>query len=117
MPSLRSLTSKQKYAAYVRDLSADSTCSLCEKDSLKDFLYWKVVENSFPYDLIAKAHHMLIPIRHIHEAHLNNKELAELRSLKLGVLRAEYDYILENTFKNKSIPGHFHLHLLVGIPR
>lgn len=116
MPSLRSIDSELKYNAYLAQIPAGGACALCEKESLKTFSNWKIVENSFPYDLVSETHHMLIPMRHVHEAHLNDEELAELQSLKLHSLGEEYDYILETTFKNRSVPDHYHLHLLVAIP-
>ncbi len=87
---------------------------LCEKQALKEFRYWKVTDNSFPYDLIAKAHHMLVPVRHVSESELSEDELSELKEIKYTYANTEYDYLIEATSKNKSIPTHHHLHLIVG---
>jgi len=57
---------------------------------------------------------MVVPIRHITETGLSKEELEEFASLKKDVIDPGYDYIIEATTKNKSIPAHFHLHLIVG---
>jgi diadenosine tetraphosphate (Ap4A) HIT family hydrolase len=86
---------------------------LCEKVSIQSFTYWKITENSFPYDQIAKTHHMLVPLRHVIEDELSKDELAEFKTIKAEHV-SEYDWIIEATAKNKSIPNHFHLHFIVG---
>jgi hypothetical protein len=117
MVSLRTLEGKKKYQEYLKAENPSGACSLCEKNPLKIFKYWKVVENSFPYDQIAKVHHMIMPMRHVLEDKLWAEELEELRQIKNVFINAEYDWIIEATYKNKSIPNHFHLHLIVGKER
>ncbi len=68
--------------------------------------------NAFPYDRIAKTHDMIVPLRHVDEDHLNDEELKELKIIKDNYLHKEYEFIIEATYKVKSIPAHFHLHLL-----
>ena len=69
--------------------------------------------NNFPYDLIAKEHHMILPLRHVVENDLNKAELAEYKEIKNTYLKdSDYNYILEAAFHTKSQPGHFHLHLI-----
>jgi len=57
---------------------------------------------------------MLIPNRHVSEGNLTKEESQELQDIKGSYINTEYDWIIEPTHKNKSIPGHFHLHLIVG---
>lgn len=114
MPSLRSPEGKKKYKEYLKTMSPDGSCPLCEKDPLQLFAYWKIIENSFPYDLVADTHHMIAPLRHVVEEDLNQAELKELKEIKAGMIQSTYDYIIEGTQKMKSLPGHFHLHLLIG---
>ena len=114
MPSLRTPEGKEKYRDYLKNEQPGGPCSLCEKEGLRSFKFWKITENSFPYDLIAKTHHMIVPLRHIPETGLHEKEIQELNEIKQGFINTEYDYIIEATPKNKSIPGHYHLHLIVG---
>jgi hypothetical protein len=92
---------------------ADGSCALCLKEPVETFKYWKIVANDFPYDLIAREHNMLLPMRHIAEDGLSSDELRELIDIKMNHLDPKYDYVIEAAPKNKSIPDHFHLHLIV----
>ncbi len=114
MPSLRTLEGKKAYQEYLAQTPVSGTCPLCEKFALRTFKLWKIVENSFPYDLIAREHHMLVSLRHITESGLTADELRELLEIKNHAIEEDYDWIIEPVHKNKSIPDHFHLHLLVG---
>ncbi len=80
---------------------------------MKRFEFWYVLPNKYPYDAVAHRHDLLLPYRHVAEyEQLKQVERDELRTLKAAVLNSDYDYILEAMPKNKSIPGHFHLHLI-----
>lgn len=114
MPSLRTPEGKHAYQEYLKDSALCDSCALCEKSALRTFKLWKIVNNSFPYDLIAKEHHMLMPLRHTTEADLTVDEIMELSGIKNHAIEQDYDWIIEPMPKNKSIPDHFHLHLLVG---
>ncbi len=114
MSSLRTPEGKRAYQEYLANSPVSDICALCDKPALRTFKLWKITENSFPYDLIAKEHHMLVPIRHTKEADLTVNEIMELSGIKNQIIEEDYDWIIEATLKNKSIPNHFHLHLLVG---
>lgn len=114
MASLRSAEMKKKFAEYRENSKGDIECQLCIKPSLNDFTHWRIVENSFPYDLIAKEHQMIVPRRHVPESGLIKEELDEFMKIKEEFINSHFDYIIEATPKNKSIPEHFHLHLIVG---
>ena len=116
MPSLRSPEGKKRYQEYLEKTSANLPCPLCARQALKEFTYWKIIVNKYPYDLIAETHHMIAPFRHVTEAELSNDETQELKEIKATYIETRYDYIIEATTRNKSIPGHFHQHLLVGKP-
>jgi len=108
---LRSSEMSEKYQSYRDSGAMDTGCDLCKKKAIKSFTHWKIVENKFPYDLIAKTHRMLVPIRHVKDINLNQAEKAEFFTIKAEYLQ-QYDYILETTSRTKSIPEHYHLHLL-----
>jgi hypothetical protein len=115
MASFRTPEMKKKYEEHLQTGALDKACPLCDKKSIKTFKHWKIIDNKFPYDLIAKIHHMIVPIRHVVENDLNEEELEELRQIKENFfLNPQYDYIIEAATKNKSIPKHFHLHLIVA---
>ena len=89
-------------------------CALCQAASLIEFDHWRVINNDFPYDLIAAEHHMLIPKRHCTEAELDEFESKELIDIKNHERLLNYDYLIEAANRKKSIPLHFHIHLIVG---
>jgi diadenosine tetraphosphate (Ap4A) HIT family hydrolase len=114
MGLLRTKKHHAQYLSYIRRGGLASGCRLCEKKPLKEFKYWRIVENRFPYDKIANVHHMLIPKRHVGETELSPRETKELLALKQGYISAHYEYLIEAVHKQKSIPAHFHLHLIVS---
>ncbi len=116
MKSLRTAEVREKYLEYLK--TNNGVCLLCEQDSIKDFVHWKLTINKFPYNEIAETHHLLIPRRHTTERDLTEEELHELREIKEDFVNtAGYDCILENTMRAESIPDHFHLHFIVVLDR
>lgn len=92
----------------------DRVCNICEKAPLiKDFKYWKIVDNIFPWDKIAKIQHMMVPKKHITYKELKEEERKEFDEIKLGYIDEKYDIMAEATTKIKTIPAHFHIHLIV----
>lgn len=78
----------------------------------KDFKHWKVVENEFPYDGIAKRHHMLVPKRKVAiDLQLTPDELDEMFLIK-RILGKEYDAYTENPMHGRSVKEHYHVHLI-----
>ncbi len=88
----------------------DTKCALCEIAPITLFTYWKITPNNFPFDRIAETHEMVVPIRHTTEDGLTPEEIQELHTIKKRHLK-KYNYIIEAVAK--SIPTHFHLHLIV----
>ncbi|MFZ2149626.1 MAG: hypothetical protein WAV15_00485 [Minisyncoccia bacterium] len=113
MAKFRTDEMEQKYLKYRKDGHMSKVCNLCEKAaSVIEFNHWKIVENIFPWDRIAKIHHMIIPKRHIAYEQLNEEEKNEFDEIKLGHIEPRYEFIMEATTRIKSIPQHFHLHLI-----
>lgn len=112
MASLRTRETDISYTEY-QTKHRGTGCQLCQKPALKLFKHWKIVENSFPYDRIAEVHNMIVPLRHIIEQDLNFDELQELYEIKRNIINKDYEFTIEATYKVKSIPTHFHLHLIV----
>ena len=112
LPSFRTVKSTKKYLKHLKKRAKGDICPLCrERKTIKKFKYWRIIENDFPYDKIAKIHQMIVPRRHISEDELNKKELDEFKKIKKKHIVKNYDYISEGMAK--SIPNHFHLHLIV----
>ena len=112
MSRLRTKEVKKKYDDYIAAGGLSDGCELCKKDTQVEFKHWRVVENIFPYDRVAENHDMLIPLRHKKEIDLNDAEKDELYQIKQDYVSEKYHFILEASNPTKSIPQHFHLHLL-----
>ncbi len=82
---------------------------------LKEFNHWVIIDNIFPYDAVATTTHMLATKREVlfDWSLLNNEEKNEFEEIKKNYLANHYDVIWENLPKGQTIPGHFHLNLLV----
>jgi diadenosine tetraphosphate (Ap4A) HIT family hydrolase len=113
MATLRLDETKAAYDAYQTLDEFKDTCPLCKAPTVKAFTYWRVVKNRFPYDKIAGVHDMLVPKRHITEKDINQDEWHELANIKEEFIHPNYQFMIEATHKTKSIPAHFHLHLIV----
>lgn len=115
LPTLRTRKTENKYRKHREKMDLNK-CPLCNKKSIKIFKYWKIMKNDFPYDRIAKIHDLLVPKRHEIEDKLTRKELEELKSIKDNYVNGKnmhkYNFIMEVAKLEKTIPSHFHLHLL-----
>ena len=110
----RTPQNQESYEAYKAAGNLDRGCVLCARESVHEFEYWRIIENKFPYDRIAKIHHMILPKRHVVESDLSDEEIQELKDIKEKDLHKDYDFMIEATHRMKSIPAHFHLHLIVA---
>ncbi len=114
MGELRTKEGQARYEEYKAAGGLAGGCKLCEAPPLKVFKYWALVKNNFPYDKIAEVHDMLIPKRHVTEEELSQEEWHEFQQIKDEYIHKEYEFMIEATHRKKSIPAHFHLHLLVA---
>ena len=104
----------KKYAEYKKSGAFSDRCNLCEKaPPIKEFKYWKIAENIFPWDKIAKSQDMIIPKRHVRYEELTKEEKEEYEEIKKDYIETKYDVIAEATDRIKSIPAHFHIHLII----
>jgi len=87
-------------------------CRLCKEILIKDFKLWKIINNRFPWDRIAKIHHMIIPKRHTVYEKLNKAEKKEYDLIKKTYIEKKYQVIAEATEIKKTIPTHMHIHLI-----
>jgi hypothetical protein len=109
---VRTKEMSEKYLRAIQDGHLSKGCNLCNAPSIKDFQYWRIVDNMFPWDVIAKTQHMIIPKRHITYKELTDDEKKEFDVIKFADME-NYDLSAEARTKNKSIPNHFHIHLIV----
>lgn len=111
---MRTQKATDEYKAFRDSGGLDVGCALCSGVALKSFRFWKIMENRFPYDKIAAVHHMIVPLRHASEDEVNADEWQEWKEIKHATVGKEYDFFVEATNKKKSIPSHFHIHLIVA---
>jgi len=85
---------------------------LDKEEIIKDFKFWVVITNAFPYDGVLSTHHMLVPKRYFAESRdMNSEERNELENIKDKVGET-YDGLFENFTHKRSVPVHFHIHLV-----
>jgi hypothetical protein len=104
-----------EYDRYIATGGLKGECKLCQAQSVKEFQLWRVINNKFPYDRVASVSHMIIPTRHASEKEVTAEEWAELTTIKDEYVHPTYDFLIEAAHHKKSIPGHYHIHLIVGI--
>lgn len=87
---------------------------LDEEAVLREWKYWKLIENRFPYDMIFSVHHMLIPKRMVdHREKLTISEDLELKRIVNEFDYAgAYDAVMDNFKGRRSILGLYHVHLV-----
>ncbi len=88
----------------------EGVCALCRVEPTRLYTNWKIIPNEYPYDKVFKHHDMVVPLRHT--AELNDEEKAELEIIRNTYINENYRYVLEATNRTKSIPAHYHLHLV-----
>lgn len=114
MAYFRSKPVNELYKEHQETEEFKTTCVLCTAVPLQTFTYWKIMQARFPYDLIAGTHHMLLPLRHVSELELTVEEVAEFMEIKHSdPIQHFYDNFIESTHKTRSIPPHFHLHMVI----
>ncbi len=113
---MQDFRTKKTYDEYMKKIAAGlfaHGCPLCQRKSIKNFKYWKILNNDYPWDLIAKTNHMLVSKRHVTYEKLNQAEKKEYDQIKKNYLEKKYTLLIEVATKEKSIPGHFHVHLII----
>lgn len=111
---LRTKETQELYDKVIAEGLLKEGCVLCKAPSKEEFKYWRVIENKFPYDRIAQVHDMLIPKRCVKEEAFTQEEIEEFKEIRKSYVEDNYGYVIEPTFKNKSVPEHYHLHLILG---
>ena len=104
---------EKKYKKYLAD-KYDGACIFCQRKQLiKEFKYWTLHKNEFPYDgmgLPLKSHLMLAPKRHLKfEMEITNEEIIDLHEIELEL---DFDMRIFNSKSRQSIPTHLHYHYI-----
>jgi len=74
---------------------------------------WILVENDYPYDLLYKKHHLLIPRARVGSFTQLNKISQRRYHTLLAHLEDQYDLYFVNMAKGRTVPTHWHCHLAV----
>lgn len=115
MGTLRSRATEAKYDAVKASGAMDNACALCdERETLAAFKHWRIVENLFPYDAVAKTHHMIVSLRHAPAEELTAEEKEEFEQIKQEYIHEHYEFFIEPTPKRRSIPAHAHFHMIIA---
>jgi diadenosine tetraphosphate (Ap4A) HIT family hydrolase len=101
------------YKAYRNDPVQARACGLCEERQHTEFVHWRIIENRFPYDLFAKTHDMLVSKRHVSTEELSEEEKREFEEIKDTYVQEHYEIMIESVRRQRSLPSHAHLHLIV----
>jgi hypothetical protein len=109
----RTKETHELYEEHKKDGHLERGCPLCATEAIEQFKYWKIITNKFPYDRVSEVHHMMVPNRHVTEYELTEEEKAELLEIKHAYINDTYIFMLEAMQRHKSIPAHFHLHLII----
>jgi len=90
-------------------------CPFCSKQMLvKEYKYWILLENRFPYSMKWKVCDMLAPRRHTKLSKLSLCEIGELITIAFSGDLKGYDCFQLNANGTSSISEHDHLQLLKG---
>lgn len=109
-----SLRSDKTEAQYLADKAVGLLTSLKQKTPLVTFAYWLIIVNDYPYDVAFKTHHLLIPRREVASRFdLTSAELADLSIIIREYIEPNYDTMMDNTARTRSILQHYHIHLMV----
>jgi diadenosine tetraphosphate (Ap4A) HIT family hydrolase len=111
--SLRTDETEAQYESLKQTGHLERGCPLCDSEAITEFDYWKIIPNRFPYDKIASLHHMVVPKRHTDGEDVTPEEIAKLLELRRHYLNDNYQYIFEALSNAKTIPAHFHLHVMI----
>jgi len=108
--TLRSKKLEKIYQDYLKN-DYDYKCIFCSRDMIiEEFNHWILLKNKFPYNKVFKNHCLLSPKAHIKEfKDLYKDEITELNEL---LEELDYDMCILNKKKKRSVPEHFHYHLV-----
>lgn len=98
--------------AYQTAKATGQTRPLEEEPTIKEWKYFRLIKNRFPYTIAYKEHHMIVPKRKVCDlAELSLAEFQELLTLLAGEINDKYDLWFVNTTKRRSVHDLFHIHV------
>lgn len=83
---------------------------------LREWQYWKLVDNMFPYDNLFRIHHLLIPKQPVAKFRdLSEQEKKEYNDILNFLEPYGYDSYFINMPHRRTVPTHWHCHLVCWI--
>ncbi len=115
---LRSPEMQEKYSAHKAQYKNFTNTKNFNEDAerlIRNYTYWYIIPNLFPYDAVTSVHDMLVPHRIFSTMSECNQEERQEYEKIIDELEKEkyYDAIIKNFSKIRSIPRHLHLHLVI----
>jgi hypothetical protein len=113
--SFRSPQMQAIYEAYKRTITASTPCFLCLTEDVA-YAQWKLVKNTFPYDLVVKpdTHFLFCPKRHVAEEHdLTERERLERDTIVRYDLAQTFSCMTLNFAQARTHKSHLHYHVWV----
>ena len=106
----------ERYNSYIEGQSEEEkkneTLLVAPQDMVAEYTLWVIKKNKFPYDGILDTHDMLVPKRVFGTyAEATPEEKAEFEEIRSSLAHT-YDAMLTNFPQNRSIMGHYHVHLI-----
>lgn len=108
----KSLRTRKTEARYQQAKINGTLKPLDAEPRLKEWGYWFLIANRFPYDEVFGTSHMLVLKRDAPEIYdLTLIETHELLQIRKS-LTQDYDQIQDNLPHRRSVPGRYHIHLV-----
>ena len=118
MKTPRHTKTEEEYQEFKKQLNDDSSLlesfNFDDETVLREFNYWIIIENRFPYDRMARTNDMLVskrPLQSLYDASQEERDEYET-IMKLLAKENFYDACMENFPKIKSVKRYVHIHLI-----
>jgi len=104
-------------ARYQADIKAGRTKPLTDEPALRQWRYWKLIDNAYPHDKLYSVHHLLVPKSgFVNLMEATSIEIDEYLDIIFNQLvNNGYDVTKNHYPKQQSIKNIFHTHLAVII--
>jgi diadenosine tetraphosphate (Ap4A) HIT family hydrolase len=106
------LRKQESEERYMQHKDSGLTKPLELEPSLKQWTYWRLINNRYPYDSVFEVHHMLIPSRSVSsDRELTAAEKAELENILHNFVEQNYHIYFVNTRQRRSNHSMYHIHV------
>jgi hypothetical protein len=85
--------------------------SLDQEDKIREWDFWYLINNRFPYDTVAEVHHLLLPRSGRPMRELHNNEWDNFYDI-IDELGNDYSVMMWNFPRQQSVKNLLHYHLV-----